>query len=75
MVMSTLLRTEVEYLNVVLQRYKFPTWDEIKKQHPKKLSIKNINKTEAKRNKTHIVVPYMQGLCGSFKNISNKDGM
>ena len=77
---SQLLTRELKHLQEVLTKCKYPKWafDKLlKKQESKRTE----NRRDQGRNtnqtikKYHIVVPYSQGLCESYKTICSKYGV
>ena len=78
---SELLKTEFKYLQEVLCQCKYPNWaiDKVKKTKKTKKTGIEENKAETTISQTnkrrHIVVPYSQGLCKSYKNICGRYGV
>ena len=73
-----LLKEEEDHLNRALKRCKYPEWaltraniKQKKKTSTNQGTTKNTNKTGS-NNKSYIVVPYIQGMGESFKNICRK---
>ena len=75
---SQLMKDEGDHLNKVLRRCKYPMWAlnraniTLNKKKNKKEASKNSNNSS---KKPHIVVPYIQGLSESCKNICRKHGV
>ena len=75
-----LLKLELQYLEEVLLRCKYPKWAinrmHMKKITQKKSAVKNKNQTEPSiRKKCRIVITYIQCQCESYKSICNKCGI
>ena len=78
---SKLLKSELQHLQEVLSQCKYPKWaiDKVLQQEGDR-STRNRrnqgrNNTRQTKKKCHIVVPYSQGLCESYKNICGKYGI
>ena len=77
-----LLKTELKHLKEFLSHSKYPKWPINKVLHQQQKGRENINRRKqgnsniSQTNKRcHIVVPYSQGLCESYKNICSKYGV
>ena len=67
-----LLKEEEDHLNKALRICKYPAWA----LNRAKINLnKNKNKTNKNNKKPYIMVPYMQGLSESCKNIYRKHGV
>ena len=78
---SELFKTELKYLQEVLSQCKYPKWviDKVLQQQEdrdKRNRRKQGNNNTCQTNKRcHIVVPYSQGLCESYKNTCGRQGV
>ena len=74
-----LLNNELQHLEKVLRQCKHPRWaiDKVlhKQQHHPNNTIKNRHIPSSTKKKCHIIVPYTQGTCESFRNICQKYGV
>ena len=75
-----LLKKEDDHLNRALRRCKYPEWaltrasiKQKKKTNTKQGTDRNTDKTGS-NNKPYVVVPYVQGISESCKNICRKHG-
>ena len=78
---NQLLKEEVDHLNRALRRCKYPEWalsraniKQKKKTSTNQGTSSNSNWTGS-NNKPYIVVPYIQGMSESYKNICRKHGV
>ena len=78
---SELLKTELKHIEEVLSHCKYPKWaidgtlhlqQEGKENRDGRKKGNNTNETN---RICHIVLPYAQGLCESYKNICSKYGV
>ena len=72
-----LLKEEEDHLNKALRRCKYPAWalNRVNINQIQNKQGTNKNKTNTNSKKPYIVVPYMQGLSESCKNICKKHGV
>ena len=69
-----LLKEEEQHINKALRRCKYPAWSLKTKNRTNQGTNKNKNNTGSK-NKPYIMVPYVQGMSESCKNICRKHGI
>ena len=73
-----LLTSELQHLEKVLRQYKYPKWaiNKVlqKQQHQQKdtTNKRHTSSGQPTKKKCHIIVPYSQGICESFKTICHK---
>ena len=78
---SKLLETELKHLQEVLSQCKYPKWAIYRVlQQQENRSTRNRgnqgrNNTSQTEKKYHIVIPYSEGLCESYKTICSKCGI
>ena len=78
---SELLKTELKHIEEVLSHCKYPKWAIDRMLHLQQEGKENRNGRKKGNNisqtnrRCHIVVPYSQGLCESYKNICSKYGV
>ena len=73
-----LLEKELNHLEEVLGHCKYPKWairKVFKEQHRKEKKLTPRRSTTKPRNRSHIVIPYVPGICESIKNIGKKHGV
>ena len=75
-----LLKEELQHLKEGLMKCKYPKWTInkvlLKQEDTKRPTRRNQNPMAAQgETKCHIVVPYSQGLCGSYKTTCSKYGI
>ena len=73
-----LLEKELNHLEEVLGHCKYPKWairKVFKKQHRKERKQTPRRTTKQSTNISHIVIPYVPGICESIKNIGKKHGV
>ena len=75
---SHLLKDEEDHLNKVLRRFKYPMWASNRvniTQNKKKNEKGTSENSNTSIKKPYIIVPYIQGMSESCKNISRKHGV
>ena len=79
---SELLKTEIKHIEEAFSHCKYPKWAIDRILHLQQEGKENRSKRKKGNNNTsqtnrrcHIVVPYSQGLCESYKNICSKYGV
>ena len=73
-----LLKKELNHLEEVLGHCKYPRWairKVFKEQHRKEKKLTPRRTTNKPINRSHIVIPYVPGICESIKNIGKKHGV
>ena len=73
-----LLEKELNHLEEVLGQCKYPKWairKIFKQQHRKEKKHTPRRTTNKPINRSHIVIPYVAGICESIKNIGKKHGV
>ena len=73
-----LLEKELNHLEEVLGHCKYPRWairKVFKEQHRKEKKLTPRRTTNKPINRSHIVIPYVPGICESIKNIGKKHGV